>query len=367
MDARVEVISPAYAKELLERSMPNRPLSEHTVARYAVDMADGLWINNGQGIVISDTGELLDGQHRLHAIIKSGKTVAMLVVRGVPRQAFVTMDSGKGRKLSDVLAIEGYKYRFNLGAAAKLAYNYIAGVSSSYTTSRGTLEQFIKRHPYISEMSDLIGHTVQHKHRLPKTQLIACLFLANESGLMGKEVSQFVEGLVYGEGLFRGDARHTFREWHRRVYLAEKHRTGGDTASLALFGAVVRSWNAFAAGRELTIIKNAYTITRETADIVGFKPELYGDVASLAVKARESALRNLRFAQAANASRTSAERGVAQAMAEEDVGRAIRGEELTAPPVPGPKALPDSGVTPAEMRAIRAKAFPSAAGRAQAR
>lgn len=121
MKAAVEIITPHIAKEMLERMETNRPLSDTTAKRYARDMADGRWNNNGQGIVLSEDGTLLDGQHRLRAVLISQATLAMLVVRGVDKRTFITMDSGKTRTLSDVLAIQGYKYTVQTAASAGAA------------------------------------------------------------------------------------------------------------------------------------------------------------------------------------------------------------------------------------------------------
>lgn len=328
MQASVEIVSVAMAKEYLARALPNRPISETVVARYVADMADSLWINNGQPIVFSDAGELLDGQHRLSAIIKYGQPVSMMVVRGVPRQAFVTMDSGKPRKLPDVLGIEGYKYRFNLAACSRLCFNYIAGVAQSYTTSRGVLERFIKQHPYMAEMVDRVS---SGSHKFPKTPLAAVLFLGNDSRRHDKAVNDFLQGIFFGENLWRGDARHTFREWHQHVVVADKHHSRSDAASLAMFGAIGRAWSAFASGRELMTIRNHYNATRETMELYGFDAALYSDVPDIAVKNREIALKNLRVAQKVNALTNARE-----AQAESRDARGALGSSKPAAELPKP-------------------------------
>jgi hypothetical protein len=54
-----------------------------------------------QGIAISDTGKLLDGQHRLMAIVKSGIPAVMSVSLGLTDKSFQAMDCGIPRRISD--------------------------------------------------------------------------------------------------------------------------------------------------------------------------------------------------------------------------------------------------------------------------
>lgn len=85
MKSKVESITPEYAMEVLEHHNPrNRSIAENTVNSYALDMKNGRWTLNHQGIAFDENGDLIDGQHRLWAVVFSGKTIEMLVTRGIP-------------------------------------------------------------------------------------------------------------------------------------------------------------------------------------------------------------------------------------------------------------------------------------------
>jgi hypothetical protein len=90
-------ITPALAKTWLENNFRNRPLREDTVKAYARDMILGLWVATHQGIAFNDKDELIDGQHRLSAIVLANKTVRMMVTFGLPSQIagkqMTTMDA----------------------------------------------------------------------------------------------------------------------------------------------------------------------------------------------------------------------------------------------------------------------------------
>ncbi len=71
------MITPAFAAELLNKNTENRPMSRHKVAKWVDQMETGKWKLTHQGVAISDAGVLLDGQHRLQAIVEYGKPVEM--------------------------------------------------------------------------------------------------------------------------------------------------------------------------------------------------------------------------------------------------------------------------------------------------
>ena len=103
-------VNAEVAKELLTfNTKGQRNISQANVERYASDMITMDWIINGDTIKISDDGELLDGQHRLNAIVASGESQVLLVVHGIPREAMETIDAGRKRTFSDQLRMEGIR------------------------------------------------------------------------------------------------------------------------------------------------------------------------------------------------------------------------------------------------------------------
>lgn len=100
MDFKKETITPELAEKMLSKNLPyNRKISEKTVGLYARDMAKGRWNEDApSAIVISSKGYLIDGQHRLMAVIKAGVPIAFYVARGVSEKTFDYIDNGKRRE-----------------------------------------------------------------------------------------------------------------------------------------------------------------------------------------------------------------------------------------------------------------------------
>jgi hypothetical protein len=78
-DARVVCITPEMAAKMLEKQNGNRAVRTSVVKSYANDMACGAWKTTHQGIAFNANGELIDGQHRVAAIIMANKPINMLV------------------------------------------------------------------------------------------------------------------------------------------------------------------------------------------------------------------------------------------------------------------------------------------------
>ena len=102
------IITPEDAMRMLEMNGSNRPLNEVHVKRIARQIADGKWRFNGDTIKIATTNNILDGQHRLWAIIEAKTAIETIVVRDIESDAFATIDTlRKPRSGSDVLALLG--------------------------------------------------------------------------------------------------------------------------------------------------------------------------------------------------------------------------------------------------------------------
>lgn len=112
-------MTPEKATELLEHNTLNRPLNDQHVQRLSRQITSGKWKFNGDTIKVSDDGAVLDGQHRLWAIVESKRAVETIIVRGIERDAFATIDTlRKPRSGADVLALNGATRYRNITASA---------------------------------------------------------------------------------------------------------------------------------------------------------------------------------------------------------------------------------------------------------
>jgi hypothetical protein len=99
----IETITPRIASSYLELNINNRPLRKSHISLLALDMVNGDWQVTHQGIAFDTNGVLIDGQHRLHAIIEAGVPIQMSVTRGCSASSFSILDRGANRSPSDIL------------------------------------------------------------------------------------------------------------------------------------------------------------------------------------------------------------------------------------------------------------------------
>jgi hypothetical protein len=279
MIGSVELITPAIAKAMLCKNARNRPITKSLVRRYAEDMRAGRWNTNGQGIIFTPEGDLLDGQHRLEAIVESGVSLEMFVVRGVPVERFETMDSGRARTVGDVLGAQDYPNSSQLAAIARLSWNYVAGASISYGPGKAALISFVHSYPYLSEITNKLASA---RPPLPNSPLGAVLFLANAGHRrLEGQADDFLEGIKTGENLTKCDPRLTLREW---FFAARTRERNGVISTDTAFAAIARAWNAFAQGRELSVLKQLYGPSRRTLPIYDWEPDHFNGVEDVSAK-----------------------------------------------------------------------------------
>lgn len=88
----------------------NRRANDKVIRRYAEAMKEGRWKENTfEFIKIHSDGTIADGQHRLHAVVKSGVSIVFDVVYNVPKDVFVVLDTGKNRNGGDTFKVAGIK------------------------------------------------------------------------------------------------------------------------------------------------------------------------------------------------------------------------------------------------------------------
>lgn len=125
--SRVETIDPGLAKVLLEANVRNRAVSMGHARSLARDMSAGKWRLTHQGLALDRDGRLVDGQHRLHAIVLSGCTVQMTVTYNVDPESFHAVDVGlQPRGIHQIVSlVRGTKYAASVVAGSKVLWHVL--------------------------------------------------------------------------------------------------------------------------------------------------------------------------------------------------------------------------------------------------
>lgn len=117
-------ITPAKAKLYLDQNKGNRPLQKRHILFLASEIEKGNWKCNGESIKIGKDKQIIDGQHRLTAIVKANKPITTVVMTGLDPTVFDTIDTGKNRSPGDTYALMGEKNVKPLAALIKNLHRY---------------------------------------------------------------------------------------------------------------------------------------------------------------------------------------------------------------------------------------------------
>lgn len=99
---RLMKVTPQMAKEWLEQSVGNRLISSQSVAKYTETMLMGRWkAIKSEPIVFSTDGKLMNGHHRLFAVIRSNRAIDFWVEFDEDASNMLYLDDGRSRKPAD--------------------------------------------------------------------------------------------------------------------------------------------------------------------------------------------------------------------------------------------------------------------------
>lgn len=251
--ARVETVTPEKARRWLDERAQNRHMNEERVKKYVGAMERLEWRVNGEGIIFDCNGQLIDGQHRLAAVVQSGISLPMLIVRGVEPEVFSTLDSGQTRTLGQILKMKGYPYFQNLSSMANNLFMYAAGYDLRTRTHHWPTPQqaiqFIEDNPEIVE-STKVGTLIAVELRCSVLAIGMLHFLATQIDEDGSDVSFFFDALRHGEGLMRGDPIYALRS-----RLQAEGRGLRRLPSVEQFALGIKAWNAYRRGERVTALR----------------------------------------------------------------------------------------------------------------
>lgn len=257
---RVETITPPLAEEYLKKNTHNRPIRQNVVDFYAEQMKKGLWLLNGEAITFDKTGSLVNGQHRLRAVIKSGCGVDFLVVRGADEGSYVVTDSGMTRKLADVFSVDGIP---NAASVSSIINKYLALKSDlcimndagRYKNSKTKSKQeilgiYLEDEDFWNEITKMSMRCRSALRILNIAEIGATIsYLIKERGHSKEKVYTFFEDLCKNE-IPQNPMLGALRNRLIKNQLSTSHLTGQAKQQL-----IVKYWNKYIKGEHTLIIR----------------------------------------------------------------------------------------------------------------
>jgi hypothetical protein len=146
-------LTPEMAERIIEHcNLSNRKVRQNKVLEWAEYMNDGVWELRGE-IIMTESGELIDGQHRILAVVESGQTVPFIlsiIPTKSAKEVNRYLDSGVPRNLVDYLHFNGVAYAARV--APVLVYERNARICGSpLQSTKGRKDEFLELYEEIGE------------------------------------------------------------------------------------------------------------------------------------------------------------------------------------------------------------------------
>lgn len=243
---KVTTVTPELAEAWLGKNTHNRNIRQRVVSDYARDMANGDWNWNGEAIKFAADGTLVDGQHRLHAIVKSEVPIKMLVVHGVSMESQHTMDTGAKRKVSDALKLRGEKNYTHLAAGIRGcilwdegARSFGGGGGRGVTVSEAF--RYLDDHPELKEYAAMHA-PINAGCKIPTAVSIPAMKVLY--GIDYEDAQHFFSRLASDEGHYKGEPIYALR----KALMVENDKAKIGRTTTWKFAVLIKAWNKYRMG-----------------------------------------------------------------------------------------------------------------------
>ncbi|MEV3875234.1 hypothetical protein [Streptomyces sp. NPDC049906] len=246
---RPVTITPELAEDLLSRTAVNRRLDMGVVDFLAETIRRGEWQLTHQGIALDgplESGSLVDGQHRLYAIIKADTAVRIFVFEGLSRSAFSVLDTGKRRSGADALSQTGEKYvtLFSSTIRHVILFKTVPELPWSGIRARVTNDRTLKEYNANTERyrdSIAVGRNLSKQIFTTPTAAAAGYFLTTEAAPFAP-VEEWIDGLVSGANLKAGDPRLALLKVPRDPRRRGTKKRFDSKEQMAIY---IKAWNSW--------------------------------------------------------------------------------------------------------------------------
>lgn len=245
--SEVVALTPILASLLLERNVENRNIHRSNCEAIKNDILAGRWMFNGESIVISSAGKLLDGQHRCEAVIQTKTPIMVTLSFGAKDAARFTIDIGKPKSAANFLHMKGYTDTNNLAATIALILEYQKSGNIPHSFVRATKTAIVQSADDLRGIQSSVdiaqGAT---KRGLGSRSILAfCHYVFKKrAGVVAAD--EFLNKLIDGDGLRKGDP-----VYHLRDRLLSMR---GNTQPSLRAAIVFRAWNHWRLNETVTKI-----------------------------------------------------------------------------------------------------------------
>lgn len=243
----IETVTPADAEKWLTKNTANRRIRRQQVERFARDMESGSWQENGEGICFAADGTLINGQHRLSALVISGTSIPMLVVRGLPMQAQDTMDDGAKRTMGDTFGFHGVASSHTAAAIVRRVLMWQEGVRTNNGALQPSKTEQLEAWRTDPVIREAVEASVQMRGRKQVPASIIGLTWWLFAQIDHEQCAEFWNGLYTGSNLDASSPIHVVRE-----QIIRRNAQPGRVQETEYLAWIIKAWNLWRSGRTIS-------------------------------------------------------------------------------------------------------------------
>jgi hypothetical protein len=260
------ILTPADAITLLEKNGINRKLSRARVRVLSAAIERGEWQPDGNPIKLAEDGSVLDGQHRLTAVAEGKMSVPVIIIRGLPAESRLVVDSGKSRSFSDYLEMQGFPNSLNMASVVRSFWTYQNGLYDWHgdwfarpaPTTNQLWSLFKERQADFEEATSRAGSVIR-KVRAARAPLGAGWLIFGDvqcerCGPGADDIEEFYDELAMSVVSANDNVTRYIKLMNRkdRTEAAVGRSAYSQTVQMAL---LIKTWNAFREGKPIVALR----------------------------------------------------------------------------------------------------------------
>jgi len=272
MEFKKILTTPTLAKQYLEANTRNRTPKTPVILRYANDILNDRWKEDtGETIKVSKNGNILDGQHRLMAIVKANKAIWLDFAFGLEESVFDVIDTGSKRNACDIFKIEGIKNSTKIPSMISFAHALKTRPTISQLNEKLTNAELLLKYEERPEYWQSISNNA-HTNYLAFSKILntstiggflSMFYDINESfGL------SFIVQLCTGQGITNNTIA-VLRQKLIQDKLSVKRFNSNVRNAM-----IIKAWNAFVDGKVLKSIKFDFSKEKFPEISTNIKPKV---------------------------------------------------------------------------------------------
>ncbi len=249
--ATIQIATKELIDGQLSANNKNRNVRSRVVGVYETEIKSGKWLLTNQGIGVSESGQLIDGQHRLMAIRNCGyPPVPLLVVRGLSDEVRLVVDQQAKRSIRDALYFSmGERVAHHSPAICRALFYY--GDSGSGRSSTPSVHQIIDILEANMDEIDAVVSAPKNSTMFAAAHLAAFVHVIKSTGRT-QDVVAFMQIVENGENMTR-----KMPSYHLRNYVINNRSLqGGSMVQQDRFLKTCKATMAHLNGEEMGVLRS---------------------------------------------------------------------------------------------------------------